>query len=431
MAGFDPFEPAPTLAVAVSGGPDSMALTLLLDDWVRQRGGYLRAFTVDHGLRPEAAAEAVWVGEQLASRGIAHEVLTWRPTDGGKTTQADAREGRFAALQAACRRYGILHLVLAHHRADQAETCLLRVAAASGVDGLAAMSAERRLATLRLLRPLLDIPKARLQATLVARGQSWLADPSNADTRYRRVRLRCLMPELNHAGLSEAALAAAARTTGRLRAVMDGFRNALAAEAVTIWPVGYAVVQAPVMLRAAPELAMDVLGRVLRTIGGAAHPPRRARLERLVAALRAAPVKARTLGGCRIVPRRGVWLVVREPGRMPLLHPLNSAMDSLYDNRYRITVAVGVPSDVTVGPLGVAGWATLTQVQPGLRAHALPPPVRPALLAVRDDAGIREVPHLPWRRADSGPTLRCHAFAPLFSLGDAGFTVAQNPRHII
>ena len=174
MAPFAPFEQHPLLAVAVSGGADSLALCLLADRWARARGGAVAALTVDHGLRPAAAAEAQRVAAWLAPLGIAHRTLVWRPAPGTRNLQAAARDARYGLLEAWCRTAGCLHLLTAHHREDQAETFLLRLARGSGLDGLAAIAGVRETAHCRVLRPLLAVPRERLVAGMRERGQEWL-----------------------------------------------------------------------------------------------------------------------------------------------------------------------------------------------------------------------------------------------------------------
>src|SRR5262249_20564479 len=167
MKAVGPFELRPHLAVALSGGRDSMALALLVAAWAERRGGRITAITVDHGLRPEAAAEAHQVGRSLRTRGIAHRILRWRPPAGALPggLQAAARAARYELLCGWCRRHGVLHLALAHQQEDQAETLLLRLARGSGLDGLAAMAPVAERASVRLIRPLLPIARVRLRAT--------------------------------------------------------------------------------------------------------------------------------------------------------------------------------------------------------------------------------------------------------------------------
>src|SRR5205085_3421398 len=190
LAAIGGFDARPFIAVAVSGGPDSLALTILADRWARERGGRLAALTVDHQLRPESAEEARIVGGWLAARGIAHHVLVWTDPKPATGIQEAARAARYRLLAGWCHEQGCLHLLTAHHREDQAETYLIRCRAGSGLDGLAGMSAVREMAGLRLVRPLLALPKARLTALLETERQPFLSDPSNRNPIFERARLR-------------------------------------------------------------------------------------------------------------------------------------------------------------------------------------------------------------------------------------------------
>ena len=184
------FETRPFVAVAVSGGPDSLALTILADRWARQHGGQICALSVDHRLRPESGDEIQQLARWLAARSIRHHILLW---DGEKPVtriQETARTARYRLMGEWCRAQGCLHILTGHHRDDQIETHLLRRDRSSGPDGLAGMSAIREIDGCRILRPLLEIPKVRLLATLAAEHQSFITDPSNLNPVYARVRLR-------------------------------------------------------------------------------------------------------------------------------------------------------------------------------------------------------------------------------------------------
>jgi len=169
MAALGPFERNARVAVALSGGPDSMALCVLADAWARRRGGRVVALTVDHGLRSDSATEAAVVGGWMGTLGIAHQVLAWEGTKPRSGVQAKARAARYELLTGWCRRAGILHLVLAHEMEDQAETILMRLTRGSGRHGLAGMSAVSETSGVRILRPLLGVGRERLTATLRAR----------------------------------------------------------------------------------------------------------------------------------------------------------------------------------------------------------------------------------------------------------------------
>ena len=150
MADMGPFETQPHIAVAVSGGADSLCLALLAGRWAKRMDGKATALTVDHGLRDQSAEEALQVGRWLHSEGMDHDILDWQGPKPKTGIQAAARAARYGLMQAWCREQEVLHLALAHTQDDQAETFLLRLGAGSGADGLAAMTAIRETADVRL-----------------------------------------------------------------------------------------------------------------------------------------------------------------------------------------------------------------------------------------------------------------------------------------
>lgn len=213
---FSIFTHETAILLAVSGGPDSLALLILARRW-RERTdwqGRLFGATVDHGLRPEARDEADMVAAACARIGVPHRTLTWR---GGRPTtglQEKARVARYALLDAEADRQGCSAIATAHTLDDQAETVLMRIAHGSGIEGLAAMRPVSLNRTPRLLRPLLGIDKARLVATLAALEVDAVTDPSNLDPRFERVRWRKRTPLLAAAGLPAERLALVARRAG-------------------------------------------------------------------------------------------------------------------------------------------------------------------------------------------------------------------------
>lgn len=312
MAPFDPFETRPEIAVAVSGGRDSLCLALLSDEWVRSRHGKLVALIVDHGLRPESASEAGATAHTMQAHGIESVVLRWAGNKRASGLQEAAREARYHLLAAACRERCILHLLVAHHGDDQAETIAMRAAHGSGPDGLAGMAAQVETPDIRLLRPLLPVPRERLTASLVERGVAWIDDPSNVDPRFERARLRrqgvaAVHPDEARAG-EERQLARAA-----VDALELDERVALDRSVFGRLPVG---------------LRRRLLSRVVQAVSGGDHPPRRDRLEGALARMAGPADRGKsgrradfTLSGCQFMlrqadeNRRLLWIVRPESGR--------------------------------------------------------------------------------------------------------------------
>lgn len=225
---FSSLSAAAGILAAVSGGPDSMALMHLLARWSPQGVPPIRVATVDHGLRPDAAAEAALVAVEAARLGLSHRILPWTGDKPRTGLQEAARQARYRLLAAHAREVGASHLVTAHTLDDQAETVLMRMARGSGLAGLAGMRAERDLGGIRHARPLLGLPKAALLDLCRRNGWAFATDPSNADERFARTRWRRLLPALAEEGLTAERLAVLA---GRVQRAEDAL-NAKAREAL-------------------------------------------------------------------------------------------------------------------------------------------------------------------------------------------------------
>lgn len=395
--------PAPDLALAVSGGPDSMALALLAQAWTRARGGTLRGFIVDHRLRAESAAEAALTQARLAGRGIAAEILVLEGLAPGPALAERARAARYAALAAACARAGLRDLLLGHHRADQAETVLLRALAGSGPAGLAGMPLVGMRGGIRLIRPLLGIAPGALRALLRAAGLGWVEDPSNQAATAQRARLRALRADAAGEGPASHALAAAARALGAARAEAERETAAWIAAHARLHPEGFAVLPPGPWPAAA-------LARLIRWITGRDYAPRGAALQRLAAAPRGA-----TLGGARLLPagRLGPgWLLAREAAAMAA--PVPAEPGARWDNRFALEAGFPPGSGLALGALG-ADAARLRRLSP------LPAALLATLPALRGVTGQAvAVPHLgliagpAWRFAAAPPRhLPAHPAADL------------------
>jgi tRNA(Ile)-lysidine synthase len=230
---FAAFKDVPSLLMAVSGGPDSVALMVLAARWrdAIKRGPRLIAVTVDHGLRRASAAEAQDVSVLAKRLGIDHHTLRWGGTKPKTGLPAAARAARYQLMMKLARTQGATHLLTAHTRDDQAETVLMRLSRGSGVAGLAAMARQSERDGLILARPFLDVPKSRLIATLAKSKIPFALDPTNQDIAFTRPRLRALMPELAKEGCDARNLvrfaSRLARANQALEAVADAAVRAL------------------------------------------------------------------------------------------------------------------------------------------------------------------------------------------------------------
>jgi tRNA(Ile)-lysidine synthase len=336
---FDDLHSAPALVIAVSGGPDSTALLVLAARWraARKQGPALLAVTVDHALRPESAREARAVKRLAGKLGIRHRTLRWTGSKPATALQEEARHVRYQLLAAAARGAGAPCVLTAHTLNDQAETVLLRMARGSGLSGLGAMARQTLLpiaglhtgatdkkAAVVLVRPLLDLPKARLIATLAAMGISFVDDPTNRDPRFTRPRLRELMPALAAEGLDARRLALLARRLRRAEATIEAAVEAATAVVTdtrldtSSGKRGPFSMDAEILSGLPAEVALRVLGRAI-ALAGDEGPLQLGKLEALHAVLQAAMVDKvrlrRTLAGALVTHSGGRVSVETAPPR--------------------------------------------------------------------------------------------------------------------
>ena len=428
MAALGPFEARPTLAVAVSGGADSMALCLLADTWARERKGGALALIVDHRLRAGSADEAARTASRLAARDIDSEILVWSGAKPVAAIQARARQARYRLLADRCREQGVLHLLIGHHLEDQAETLMLRKARGSGAIGMAGMNALVETSCVRVLRPLLNVSKRRLRACLADHGQEWIEDPSNADPAFARTGVRAA---LAGAAAAPDAFARAAGEHRRLRQHRDEAVAALLASSCRLHPLGFVRLDA-VMLRAADEATAEAaLGRVAATVGGTLRPPAAEKLARLRRHLLAEAPKAASLGRCEWRWSNDpagppVILACREARGLPppILHV--SAAEVEWDGRFFVRIGA-VPATAGAGlrleTLGESGWLEALRLRPALQAAA---PRRAALtmLALYDQLGLLAVPGLDLYRDPAVRGMLDVGFRPRRGLSGSGYYLA-------
>lgn len=346
----------------------------LADHWARARGGRLLALVVDHGLRPESAPEAAATVAQLRARGVAARLLPLQLA-GGPAVQARARAARLRALLAACAAAGTPWLLLGQHRGDQAETLLHRALRGSGSVGLAGMAAARPAAEALILRPLLTVPAARLEATVALAGLRPVRDPGNADPRQTRARLRSALGDAPGSAAAIAALNAGADALACRRDTATAAIATRLAAAARLHAAGWCELD----LRAFGQdaVAAAALGALLRAIGGGAFAPGQAAVAALLARGEG------TLGGAWLRPGpRGRHRLLREPGAVA--GPVPALAGACWDGRFRLTG----PGDAgcTLGALGPAPAIA--------RAHRLPAAVVATMPAIRRGELLLAVPPL-------------------------------------
>ncbi|PZF78539.1 tRNA lysidine(34) synthetase TilS [Aestuariivirga litoralis] len=343
-ADFSALTPERHVALAVSGGSDSTALMRLAADWARTNhpGLVLSVLTVDHGLRPAAAAEARQVGQWATALGLGHQVLRWtedpKPATG---LQARAREARYGLMAQWCQAQGATALLTAHTLDDQAETVLMRLARTTSPDSLAGIRPAGGWQGLPLLRPLLGVKRQALRDWLASLGQPWIDDPSNEDPRFERVRARRSLAAMGPE--TTARLAALAEAAARATDLLARTARKWLAFSLQEHEAGICHIAAGDFRDLPAALQERILAIVIAHYGGGQGAVDADELRRIArwACSGEGPVRC-TLGGALLGRRKTGFWVTREAGRIaasPQRVPGDGKL--LWDNRFLVEAVPG------------------------------------------------------------------------------------------
>lgn len=334
------------VAVAVSGGGDSLALLHLMSRVASAAGPALHAVTLDHRLRPESGREAAYVGEVCARLGVPHAVLAWDRGPAGGNLMAQARAARQSLIGDWARAQGIDAIALGHTADDQAEGFLMALSREAGLDGLCGMPPVRRQDGLTWLRPLLAQTRADLRAYLAQQGLHWIDDPTNVDTRFLRTRARKALSALAGIGVTAKGVARSVEMLSMARGALEADLAAFVREHVGD-EAGALTVDRGAFTALHIEMQRRLLAAAVRWIGGAAHPPRRSGLMQALVAIKAG--QGATTGGVRFRVGPRTLRIVREPRAAG--HAV--AVGQVWDGRWTVTG----PPGPEVRALGAAGLA--------------------------------------------------------------------------
>lgn len=319
------------VGVAVSGGGDSMALLHLMVRAAAGSGGAVRAVTVDHGLRPEAAAEARFVAAVCATLGVAHDTVRWQHGGLSGNLPDLARRARYRLIGGWARGAGVGHVVVAHTADDRAETFLMELAREAGLDGLTSMRGAWRAEGVAWSRPLLSVGREELRRYLRRNGVPWIDDPTNEREAYQRVKARRALAALAPLGITPGGLARVAGHLASARRDLERLARQ-AAEAIARCDAGAIRFDRTGWTDLGEDTRRRLLIAALRWVSGAGYAPRAAQIARLDAAIRDG--RDATLQGCCLRVDAAAIRVLREPKAVA---GLEAPTDALWDGRWRLS----------------------------------------------------------------------------------------------
>lgn len=337
---FSHLDASQRLVVAVSGGSDSLALLVLVDDFL---AGYpsprpqLLAVTVDHGLRPESGDEAVRVARFCAARSLAHRILVWRGQKPQNGLSAAAREARYGLLARAAADFGAPVILTGHTLDDQAETVAMRASRGDGA-GLAGMAdATLFEGSVWIVRPLLSLRRQLLRDELSSRGIGWIEDPSNQNPAFERVRVR---ESLTEAQIS--LLSAQAQAQAVIRTNLSGTAALLVDHHMSRLAPGLFRLERALFADAHAQGGAGILAlrAVLATVGGTARLPDRERTDGLFQRLAAGEMLRATLSRTLVEARPDAVFLHREARNLPQV--VTGREPTIWDGRFRISADPGL-----------------------------------------------------------------------------------------
>ena len=308
-----------TVAVGVSGGADSLALVLLLKLWAKDKNIKIVALTVDHKLRDNSTAEALYVQKVMKAFDVEHHILSWEGEKPKSSMEELARFARYGLLQEWCVENNVSVLMMAHHKLDQAETFFIRLQRGSGVDGLSGMAEVSELGNMKLVRPLLDFFPEEMKAFLQSQKIEWVDDPHNVQDDFLRVRIRKFLPQLEEiTGISIDRIADTMATLSKTRAYLEEQTEKFIKNNIKDWNGRGVSFSRSTFSALHNEIGFRVLSLLIKKIGNNHYSSRADSIEHLIALLKQ-EFKGATLGGCEVFDFAGkIWIVPELKGSVKL-----------------------------------------------------------------------------------------------------------------
>ena len=325
------------LCVAVSGGIDSLTLTLILNKWCSTNNSELYAVTVDHGLRQKSREEAEYVSKLCESKNIKHCILTWKGEKPKNNIELLAREKRYSLIADYCKENDIDYLFVAHHIQDQVETFFIRLFRGSGIDGLSSMKTIAENYGLKIIRPFLDIQKETLKNYLIKNNIKWVEDESNSDEKYLRNKIRNFLDTFDDKENIIKRVNFAVNQIGDYKIFIDDYLKKIEKKILSFNSFGTCLFDKSKLLKEDENIILKILAKISMVISGNCYKPRLEKLKRLLDNLQNNDIIKYTFYGCIFETYSDSKIMVYRE-----YNAINTDVDLIYnreiiwDNRFKI-----------------------------------------------------------------------------------------------
>ena len=288
------------IAVAISGGCDSVALTFALNDFCKENKIKIYALTIDHGVRKNSKIEAKKVGELLKKFNISHKILSIPKKEiPQKNIEANLREIRYKMLSDFCKENQIEFLFVGHHLGDIAENFLIRLFRGSGLDGLSPMQEISEINGVKIIRPFLEISKDELKNYLIEKNISWFEDETNDDEKFLRNKIRKFLASFDDKNLLEKRIYNASKEISKTRDFFDEIMMGYELEIIEQNADNLILINRCKLAEINPAISLKILAKILMKIADKKYKPRKEKLIRFYEYLIAdGVIKKREFYGC-------------------------------------------------------------------------------------------------------------------------------------
>ena len=339
------------IAIAVSGGVDSMVLMNLAKESDSLNDKNVFILVVDHGLRAESKQEAKFVKNEAKKLGFPTRILKWKGSKPNKRIQEEARNKRYSLLINFCRENNINNLYLAHHLDDQIETFLFRMFRGSGLQGLTSFSSSYERNGLTLIRPLIDTPKSELISYARRKKINWVEDPSNENQKYDRVKLRKVLPLIYKEGFDKKVFLKSVKKLRLANQALDQITKEFVLQYVIINKNISVFINQELFLTAPEDVQLRVLQNTIRIFSGERYySPNYLKILNLMNwARNDNDISAKTLGGTIFRKRKGGLILYKEVKKLNDIKPikLSKSKYKAWDNRFLIKINKSVKGEIS------------------------------------------------------------------------------------
>ncbi|MDC3263104.1 tRNA lysidine(34) synthetase TilS [Pelagibacterales bacterium] len=349
-----------SIAVAVSGGPDSLALTILLKKFSIKNNIELRALSIDHDLRSSSKDELKWLASELKEKKIKHKIIKWKNLKPNSNILSNARDKRYELLLKECERLNIRYLFTGHHLDDQVENVLLRLIRGSGIKGLGSLQEQFKFtkSKVNILRPLLRYPKKSLISFLATEKQKYILDPTNFDSKFDRSRVRKVSSHLINEGLNNRRLLSTIKNLKNANNSINYLINSSLKSFVKVNSRGIIFILLERFVLLPEEVKFRSLSKLLKFVGKGKSTPRSKNILNILSSISENNFKNLTTAGCLIKKKNKQIFILPEVTRKLSTTKITSN-NFIWNDQYKIIMENDFAKGLSVQYLGANGLMSL------------------------------------------------------------------------